>query len=108
EIIVILPLALIYFRAPPELALPAPTSDSATGKARVLGWSPNVVFGIMCAAVVLCCVPMAMPQGHLVAFCSDLGISGSVGALMLSVLLGTAFLSRQIWGAISDRIGGLA
>ena len=27
---------------------------------------------------------------------------------MLSVLLGTAFLCRQIWGAISDRIGGLA
>ena len=27
---------------------------------------------------------------------------------MLSVLLGTAFLSRQIWGIISDRIGGLA
>jgi MFS family permease len=51
---------------------------------------------------------MAMPQGHLVAFCSDLGINRSMGALMLSVLLGTAFLSRQIWGLISDRIGGLA
>src|ERR1700756_5037211 len=51
---------------------------------------------------------MAMPQGHLVAFCSDLGISRTTGALMLSVLLGTAFLSRQVWGAISDRIGGLA
>jgi MFS family permease len=51
---------------------------------------------------------MAMPQGHLVAFCSDLGISQSMGALMLSVLLGTAFLSRQIWGVISDRVGGLA
>jgi MFS family permease len=63
---------------------------------------------MMCAAAVMCCVPMAMPQGHLVAFCSDLGISRSVGAVMLSVLLGTAFLSRQIWGAISDRIGGLA
>jgi MFS family permease len=49
-----------------------------------------------------------MPQSHLVAFCSDLGISRSMGALMLSVLLGTAFLSRQIWGVISDRIGGLA
>ena len=108
EIVVIIPLALIYFRAPPELALPALPSDSAAGKARVLGWPPNVVFGVMCVAAVLCCVPMAMPQGHLVAFCSDLGISGSVGALMLSVLLGTAFLSRQIWGAISDRIGGLA
>jgi MFS family permease len=28
--------------------------------------------------------------------------------MMLSVLLGTAFLSRQIWGVISDRVGGLA
>ena len=63
---------------------------------------------MMCAAAVLCCIPMAMPQGHLVAFCSDLGIARSVGALMLSVLLGTAFVSRQLWGAISDRIGGLA
>jgi MFS family permease len=26
---------------------------------------------------------------------------------MLSLLLGTAFFSRQIWGLISDRIGGL-
>jgi MFS family permease len=31
-----------------------------------------------------------------------------MSAVMLSVLLGTAFVSRQIWGAISDRIGGLA
>src|SRR3954471_13979025 len=62
----------------------------------------------MCAAGVLCCMPMAMPQSHLVAFCSDLGITRSAGALMLSVLLGTAFLSRQIWGVISDRIGGLS
>ena len=42
---------------------------------------------MMCGAGVLCCIPMAMPQGHLVAFCSDLGISRSMGALMLSVLL---------------------
>ena len=108
EIVVIIPLALLYFRAPPELILPTTSSDPAAGKARVLGWPPNLVFGMMCVAAVLCCVPMAMPQGHLVAFCSDLGITRSNGALMLSVLLGTAFLSRQIWGAISDRIGGLA
>jgi MFS family permease len=107
EIIVIVPLAAIYFRSPPEVIYPAVTSDRTGGKARVLGWPPNAVFALMCGAGVLCCIPMAMPQGHLVAFCSDLGISRSVGALMLSVLLGTAFLSRQIWGAISDRIGGL-
>jgi MFS family permease len=107
EILVVVPVAAIYFRAPPEVAHPATPLGSSSGKARVLGWPPNVVFAMICCASVLCCIPMAMPQGHLVAFCSDLGISRSVGALMLSVLLGTAFLSRQIWGAISDRIGGL-
>ena len=108
EIVVVVPLAAIYFRAPPEVIHPAEVSGDNPGKARVLGWPSNAVFALMCSAGVLCCIPMAMPQGHLVAFCSDLGISRSMGALMLSVLLGTAFLSRQIWGVISDRIGGLA
>jgi nitrate/nitrite transporter NarK len=48
-----------------------------------------------------------MPQGHLVALCTDVGISASVGAAMLSMLLGLAFLSRQFWGLVADRIGGL-
>jgi MFS family permease len=50
---------------------------------------------------------MAMPSSHLVAFCSDLGIAPAQGAAMLSVLLGCAFLSRQFWGWLADRIGGL-
>ena len=108
EIVVIVPLAAIYFRDAPEVIYPAVASGGSGEKARVLGWPPNAVFAMMCCAAVLCCIPMAMPQGHLVAFCSDLGIARSVGALMLSVLLGTAFLSRQLWGAISDRIGGLS
>ncbi len=107
ESLIVIPLALWFFGKPPEVVAAAPVPRAGTAPARVLGWPPNLVFGMMCAAAIMCCVPMAMPQGHLVAFCSDLGISGSVGAVMLSVLLGTAFLSRQIWGAISDRIGGL-
>jgi MFS family permease len=107
EIVVIMPLAALYFRAPPDLP-PAPATASARSRPSVLGLSPNLVFALMCGAAVLCCIPMAMPQGHLVAFCNDLGFSRSFGAAMLSVLLGTAFVSRQIWGAISDRIGGLA
>src|SRR5258708_16987939 len=108
EIVVVEPLAGIYFRAPPEVIHPAAVSGASLIKTRVLGWPPNAVFALMCGAAVLCCIPMAMPQGHLVAFCSDLGIGRATGALMLSVLLGTAFVSRQLWGAISDRIGGLA
>jgi MFS family permease len=108
EIVVVVPIALIYFRSPPEVVHPAQKPVAGSAPARVLGWHPNVVFVMICAASIFCCVPMAMPQQHLVAFCSDLGITRSTGAIMLSVLLGTAFISRQIWGAISDRIGGLA
>ena len=104
---VVLSIALIFFRHPPEVIHPAAAPVAGSAAARVLGLPPNLVFGAMCVAAIMCCIPMAMPQGHLVAFCSDLGISRSVGAVMLSVLLGTAFLSRQIWGAVSDRIGGL-
>ena len=50
---------------------------------------------------------MSIPQAHLVALCSDLGISATRGAAMLSLLLGVGFLCRQMWGAISDRIGAL-
>jgi MFS family permease len=72
-----------------------------------MGWPPNLVFALQMCAIFTCCVPMSMPQAHLVAFCSDLGISPVHGAAMLSVLLAAAFLSRQFWGALSDRIGGL-
>jgi predicted MFS family arabinose efflux permease len=65
------------------------------------------VQGFLCLAGFLCCVPMAMPQGHLVAFCSDIGIAPSHGAAMLSLLLGCAFFSRIGWGFVADRIGGL-
>jgi MFS family permease len=64
-------------------------------------------FILLCVAGFLCCTPMAMPQGHLVALCSDLGIPAARGALMLSVLLGSAMFSRLFWGWLTDRVGGL-
>jgi len=103
----IVPLALIFLRPPPETALGGPGAGGATVTPRVFGWPPNLVFALLAAAAFLCCVTMSMPQAHLVAFCTDLGISATHGAAMLSLLLGAGFLSRQAWGAISDRIGGL-
>jgi MFS family permease len=50
---------------------------------------------------------MAMPQSHLVALCSDVGIPITRGAAMLSVLLACAFIGRQVWGFVADKIGGL-
>ncbi|HYZ31483.1 MAG TPA: MFS transporter [Crenalkalicoccus sp.] len=103
----VLPLALLL-RPPPAL----PASGGAVAEpgpgGRVLGLPPGLALGLLGLAVFLCCIPMAMPAGHLVAFCSDLGIAPARGALMLSVLLGAAFLARQFWGWVADRIGGLA
>ena len=83
-----------------------PASRRAQTKT-VMGWPPNLVFGLQMGAIFTCCIPMSMPQAIWSAFCTDLGISAAHGAAMVSVLLGAAFFSRQVWGAISDRIGGL-
>jgi MFS family permease len=107
QVSIIVPLAIVFLHPPPEL--PLETGAHASGDVRrlVFGWNGNVVFAMLALAAFLCCVTMSMPQQHLVAFCSDLGISATVGATMLSVLLGMGFFSRQAWGWISDRIGGL-
>jgi len=107
QVAIILPLALVFLKRPPEVAPPPAAATSGAEKPKVLGWPPNLVFGMLMLAAYCCCVPMSMPQSHLVALCTDLGILPSHGAAMLSVLLGTAFFSRQAWGWISDRIGGL-
>ncbi|MBV8288021.1 MAG: MFS transporter [Hyphomicrobiales bacterium] len=107
EVVLILSAAALVLR-------PAPQAGGAEGDghglhpgASVLGLRPAIVLGGLCIAGFLCCVPMAMPQGHLMALCSDVGIPASQGAAMLSVLLGCAFVSRQFWGYVADRIGGL-
>jgi MFS family permease len=107
EMAVIVPLAAIFMRPPPDSAYVVGGAFVDPKPGPVLGWPPNVVFFALCAAAFLCCMPMALPQGHLIAFCSDLGIAPTHGAAMLSVVLGCGFLSRQIWGLFSDWIGGL-
>ena len=87
QILVIVPLAAIFLRPPPELAIIAAAGKQGPTP-RVFGWPPNVVFAMLAIASFLCCVTMSMPHAHLVALCSDLGIAASHGAAMLSLLLG--------------------
>jgi MFS family permease len=107
EMAVIVPLAVIFLKAPPKTLRRHSGEFADPGLGNVLGWPPALVYGLLCAAAFLCCMPMSLPQAHLVAFCSDLGIAPSHGAAMLSVVLGAGFLSRQLWGAFSDRMGGM-
>ena len=69
--------------------------------------SPAWLITLLMISAFCCCVAMAMPQVHLVAFCGDLGFGAATGAKMLSVMLGFGVVSRLGFGWLSDHIGGL-
>ena len=104
---VVVPLALLFLRPAPEAPKAGPSSQASAQPAKVIGLRPNLAFGLLAGASFLCCVPMAMPASHLIALCADLNFAPGRGATLLTVLLVTAFLSRQFWGWICDRVGGL-
>ena len=107
-VVVILPLTLLCLRPSPEPhAVASAGRRSAQGRTACSACTPTWCSALICVAAFFCCIPMAVPNGHLVAFCTDLGIAPTHGAAMLSVLLACAFLSRQFWGMLADRIGGL-
>ena len=62
---------------------------------------------MLCIASVGCCVAMAMPQVHIVAYCGDLGYGVARGAEMLSLMMACGVISRIGSGFLADRIGGI-
>ncbi len=70
-------------------------------------FSPLTLQILLCIAGIGCCVAMAMPQVHIVAYCGDLGYGVARGAEMLSMMLGFGIISRIASGFIADRIGGV-
>jgi MFS family permease len=72
-----------------------------------LGQSPGRLQLLLSVAGLGCCVAMAMPQVHIVAYCTDLGFGAARGAEMLSLMMGLGIVSRLVSGWISDHIGGL-
>jgi len=94
----------------PKQAHAAGRSPSAPLTARPLldlGLPLRTLQVLLMIAGVACCVAMAMPQVHIVAYCSDLGYGPAAGARMLSLMLGFGIISRLASGWIADRIGGL-
>jgi MFS family permease len=69
--------------------------------------STNALTAILALAAIACCVAMAMPQVHIVAYCGDLGYGVARGAEMLSLMLGFGIISRIGSGFLADRIGGI-
>ena len=105
-VLTILPLLLMMRRSAP--AHEVETVAMIAGREQALGISPNALMILLCLAGLACCVAMAMPQVHIVAYCSDLGYGVARGAEMLAMMLGFGIVSRIASGFVADRIGGVA
>jgi MFS family permease len=102
-----LPLSLVFRR---RIALSEVTQANAVaaGARNALGLSSTALMVILSVAAIACCVAMAMPQVHIVAYCGDLGYGAARGAEMLSLMLAFGIVSRVASGFVADKIGGVA
>ena len=121
-LMVMVPVSLILRRRPPDQPT-APRRASETAGPRGQGRSERPVPGghsgapalsvwrlqaALSAAVLACCIAMAMPLTHLVARASDLGHAPARAAEMLSVMLLAGFATRVFGiGFLCARLGGL-
>ncbi|MBR0994171.1 MFS transporter [Bradyrhizobium japonicum] len=69
--------------------------------------STNTLTVLLSIAAISCCVAMAMPQVHIVAYCGDLGYGVARGAEMLSLMMACGIVSRIGSGFLADKIGGI-
>lgn len=102
----IVPLSLLLRRR-----RPAETAD-ADGRTsgpplKVTAMSQRTLLGLLIVAGIGCCMAMAMPQVHIVAYCADLGYGVARGAEMLSIMLAAGIASRLVSGVLADKIGGI-
>jgi MFS family permease len=100
------PLTLALRRAAPH-HLFAASEAVRRGQGASLRLSPRALQTALMIAGLACCMAMAMPQVHLVAYCGDLGYGVTRGAQMLSLMLGFGIVSRIASGFVADSIGGL-
>ena len=103
---VMLPATWLLRKPLPAGALQA-SDTAAAARSRDSGLSPGALTWLLAAAGIGCCVAMAMPQVHIVAYCTDLGYGPAVGAEMLSLMLLGGVASRLVSGLLADRLGGV-
>ena len=100
-------MALCMRPRPPAASVQATKVGGPVPSERPFGLSTAVAQSLLGIAGIACCVAMAMPQVHIVAYCGGLGYGAARGAEMLSLMLVFGIVSRLVSGVICDKIGGL-
>ena len=105
-LLIMLPLSYALRRPLPDEAMQASAAAAAL-RAKTAGIPQNTLLWLLALAGIGCCVAMAMPQVHIVAYCVDLGYGPAVGAEMLSLMLMGGVASRLVSGVLADKLGGV-
>jgi MFS family permease len=107
-VVTMVPLALLLRKASPTENRHGTTGTAPIETPRhFIDVSPKAFQMLLSIAGVACCVAMAMPQVHIVAYCADLGFGIARGAEMLSLMLGAGIISRLASGFLADYVGGV-
>ena len=115
---IMLPMCLIFIRKPPDTktlqAAEASEGTDSKGRPRRGARRSETSLSylqlqiVLCVAIIGCCISMALPLAHLVAYATDIGLPLTDAVTVLSVTLMAAFTSRVLLvGLLSDRFGGL-
>ena len=64
EVAVVVPLAVIFLRRPPELPLPVGAFGAMSAPNSVMGWPPSLVFALMATASIFCCACVLQRSRH--------------------------------------------
>lgn len=100
----VVPLAFTLRRRPIVTGAAHDAPEEGTLHIAMSGRSLQWLLGI---AGICCCVAMAMPQVHIVAYCVGLSYGPAIGAELLSIMLATGVISRLAFGMLADRLGGV-
>ncbi len=103
-LVTMVPLVLMLRRGAPHEAGPG---AKASRPVQPVSLSTGALQTMLVIAGFGCCMAMAMPQVHIVAYCMDLGYGVARGADMLSIMMAAGIVSRIASGFLADRIGGI-
>ncbi|MBX3500673.1 MAG: MFS transporter [Alphaproteobacteria bacterium] len=102
---VVMILGALYVRPAPMLR--GPGNVAVRENLAALPLPSPTLMALLSAASFCCCLAMAMPFAHMVAFCGDLGFAAERGAEAVSLVLLSAIASTFVMGRLADKIGPL-
>ncbi|RAI03617.1 MFS transporter [Acuticoccus sediminis] len=105
-VVTLVPLGLALRRRVPAATM-AHSDALSAARRRSVDLSLVTLRNLLAVAGIGCCVAMSMPQVHMVSLAVDLGCAPVVGAQILSVMLIGGVISRIIFGAVADTLGGV-